>query len=47
MILPLPACRADKPANLRSMFSGLTPTSNFLLRLALTFGAGLMIAALL
>lgn len=29
------------------MFSGLTPSSNFLLRLALTFGAGLMLAALL
>lgn len=29
------------------MFSGVSPISNFLLRLALTFGAGLMIAALL
>ena len=29
------------------MFSGLPPIPNFLLRLALTFGAGLMIAALL
>ena len=29
------------------MFSNLSPTSNFLVRLALTFGAGLMIAALL
>ena len=29
------------------MFSGLTPTSNFLLRIALAFGAGLMLAALL
>lgn len=34
-------------ATVAAMFSGLTPTSNFLLRLALTFGAGLMIAALL
>lgn len=29
------------------MFSGLSPTSNFALRLALAFGAGLMLAALL
>jgi hypothetical protein len=29
------------------MFSGLTPTTNFLLRIALAFGAGLMMAALL
>lgn len=29
------------------MFSALTPRTNFLFRVALTFGAGLMIAALL
>jgi len=29
------------------MFSGLTPTTNFVLRIALAFGAGLMMAALL
>lgn len=29
------------------MFSTFTPGSNFLVRLALAFGAGLMIAALL
>jgi hypothetical protein len=29
------------------MFSGLTPSTNFLLRIALAFGAGLMMAALL
>jgi hypothetical protein len=30
-----------------AMFSGLTPTTNFILRIALAFGAGLMMAALL
>lgn len=30
-----------------TMFSGLTPTTNFVLRIALAFGAGLMMAALL
>jgi len=29
------------------MFSGFSPTSNFVLRIALAFGAGLMMAALL
>jgi|GEM_PF-3100323 len=29
------------------MFSALTPRTNFLVRLALAFGTGLMIAALL
>jgi len=29
------------------MFTGLPPVSNFLLRIALAFGAGLMMAALL
>lgn len=35
------------PAHLTGMFSGLTPTTNFVLRIALAFGAGLMMAALL
>jgi hypothetical protein len=43
-----PALAAARfPATFTAMFSGLPPVPNFLLRLALTFGAGLMIAALL
>lgn len=34
-------------AHFPAMFSGLTPTTNFVLRIALAFGAGLMMAALL
>jgi hypothetical protein len=34
-------------ATVAAMFSGLTPTTNFVLRIALAFGAGLMMAALL
>ena len=35
------------PAIIPRMFSGLTPTTNFVLRIALAFGTGLMMAALL
>jgi hypothetical protein len=35
------------PGHFPAMFSGLTPTTNFVLRIALALGAGLMMAALL
>jgi hypothetical protein len=41
------ACDGRGFGDRRLMFSGLTPTTNFLLRIALAFGAGLMMAALL
>ena len=41
------ACDAARNGEDNGMFSGLSPSTNFLLRIALAFGAGLMMAALL
>lgn len=46
--MTLPALAPDPGLmTVETMFSGLPPVPHFLLRIALAFGAGLMLAALL